>query len=617
MRRVLLVVLIAMGMLTVNPVASSHRADTDTNNRIDISELIAFIDLWYANSTEVPAVELAEAIDLWKSPPNCTDLGGTVCSSLQTCSGFWIDESDSCCGGECVLLCADDDGDGYGSPASDHCTYSELDCNDGNASINPGVVEICDGIDNNCDSSIDEGMSGCCSGVTVDLQTDEGNCGGCGIVCSGSEECVGGACQEIYYDGEETHVFALSSSSDAGGHDSGSSFCSAKGLTCVGTSWLYNDGCTNGGYCGFGTPDAVWKSYSCGIGGLTSSAYSGSAKKVYCDGVCSLTCSEQGEIVCTSSQTCSGSVIDAFDSNSCCKGECVNVLTNKHIVYASAYRTYDGATNEYLDLGHYDFYDNNYVVIKSFHYVPDDNSLASSDKHHNEMTGLPDDYGSGDCEPGLIYFPGGYEFDTSYGSWWIEGDLLKILTGGVVHEWQLEDFDEGFYKLNKYYDSSSGSSVIDGKTFGNFIGYGYVSDSVILDTDITRSNLLDSYGSGEMWQNNEDATSAWNYHEVGLSTYVFTSDSDPDVWGYPHESSIITGMWCMSTLLLNYASYTKLLIYYNGGHDYNENGCMDETDHQIQIFGIMEDSMITKMVFIEQSYETDGYPIISVGRYYN
>jgi hypothetical protein len=42
----------------------------------------------------------------------------------------------------------DEDGDGF---------FSEDDCNDSNALINPNATEICDGIDNNCDGNIDEG----------------------------------------------------------------------------------------------------------------------------------------------------------------------------------------------------------------------------------------------------------------------------------------------------------------------------------------------------------------------------------------------------------------------------------------------------------------------------
>ncbi|MBU0984159.1 MAG: putative metal-binding motif-containing protein [candidate division Zixibacteria bacterium] len=43
----------------------------------------------------------------------------------------------------------DDDGDGY--------TETDGDCDDTDPSVNPGAIEVCNGIDDNCDGSVDEG----------------------------------------------------------------------------------------------------------------------------------------------------------------------------------------------------------------------------------------------------------------------------------------------------------------------------------------------------------------------------------------------------------------------------------------------------------------------------
>lgn len=59
-----------------------------------------------------------------------------------------------------MAQCNDPDGDGYGSPGSAQCPNGAAnDCNNANASINPGATERCNGVDDNCNSQTDEGFT--------------------------------------------------------------------------------------------------------------------------------------------------------------------------------------------------------------------------------------------------------------------------------------------------------------------------------------------------------------------------------------------------------------------------------------------------------------------------
>ena len=54
----------------------------------------------------------------------------------------------SCLSLAAVGCASDDDGDGF----------SDKDCDDNNATVNPDADEVCDGLDNNCDGRVDEGL---------------------------------------------------------------------------------------------------------------------------------------------------------------------------------------------------------------------------------------------------------------------------------------------------------------------------------------------------------------------------------------------------------------------------------------------------------------------------
>jgi hypothetical protein len=65
----------------------------------------------------------------------------------------------------------DEDGDGYGDPASEGCPHPQADCDDTDPAVHPGVTEgppgdaTCrDGKDNDCDLDVDTEDGGCVNG---------------------------------------------------------------------------------------------------------------------------------------------------------------------------------------------------------------------------------------------------------------------------------------------------------------------------------------------------------------------------------------------------------------------------------------------------------------------
>jgi hypothetical protein len=92
----------------------------------------------------VPAADGTAAIDVDESPSGyCTLIGSTtVVDGVETGSitGFILSDVD----------CTEFDGDGYTTCAGD--------CDDHNAAVHPGATETCNGIDDNCDGHVDEGL---------------------------------------------------------------------------------------------------------------------------------------------------------------------------------------------------------------------------------------------------------------------------------------------------------------------------------------------------------------------------------------------------------------------------------------------------------------------------
>ncbi|UCH45933.1 MAG: hypothetical protein JSV11_04295, partial [Nitrospiraceae bacterium] len=104
--------------------------------------------------------------------PKCSDGIDNDCDSR-------VDDRDS----QCKNICNDGDGDGYGNPGHSSCSNgSATDCNDSNAAVNPGASDDnCNGVDNNCSGTADDGYT-----VTPT------NCGVGACAASGQLECQSG-----------------------------------------------------------------------------------------------------------------------------------------------------------------------------------------------------------------------------------------------------------------------------------------------------------------------------------------------------------------------------------------------------------------------------------------
>ena len=147
------------GMVDDGLQINTYFVDSDNDN---FGDATASMDTC---ATEPPAGYAANASDCDDSNPDIHPGITEICDGIDNdCSGTADD------GLTVYTYYLDSDNDSYGDAAitTDTCAdaapsgyvLNALDCNDGNADINPDAMEIADGLDNNCNGMIDEGTTG-------------------------------------------------------------------------------------------------------------------------------------------------------------------------------------------------------------------------------------------------------------------------------------------------------------------------------------------------------------------------------------------------------------------------------------------------------------------------
>ena len=173
--------------------------DNDCDGSIDESALDTFT--WYADtdgdlfgdmdntmeSCAQPADYVSDSADCDDSMASVNPNAAEICDGLdQNCDGAVDNDAV-----DATLWYLDADGDLYGDPltAEPACTApaghvaDDTDCNDSDAGDYPGALEYCDGVDNDCDFTVDEDPA---DGNTYYL---DGDSDGYGVVGSTANSC--------------------------------------------------------------------------------------------------------------------------------------------------------------------------------------------------------------------------------------------------------------------------------------------------------------------------------------------------------------------------------------------------------------------------------------------
>ena len=129
----------------------------------------------------------------------CPPTGNTCVSGMCLCgSRAACAAGEMCCAGSCANLASSDEHCGACGVACD--VGAGQACVDGvclvpacSPACAPG--ETCTGGGCSCGAVPACGAgSGCCGGTCLDLSSDDGNCGACGVVCGAGLTCTGGTC---------------------------------------------------------------------------------------------------------------------------------------------------------------------------------------------------------------------------------------------------------------------------------------------------------------------------------------------------------------------------------------------------------------------------------------
>jgi hypothetical protein len=199
--------------------------------------------------------------------------------------------------------------------------------------------------------------------------------------------------------------------------------------------------------------------------------------------------------------------------------------------------------------------------------------------------------------------------------WEVSDNVITVKNGNHSQKWVFDDSTRTYMKkLNLPYNSTNGSNTIDGLNFIESRGFALLSQI----NDSTSQRGLTSFPDGtisaEYFTNVGTSTTPWKYGLSSTRKNLYRQATDRNVWGASLECSVDTSYFCQTNIAFNEEPDSRFFLFHYG-HDYNRDGCLNETDHSVKNLGAWDTlGNFIGSVYLEYSYENDRYPTISIGR---
>lgn len=197
----------------------------------------------------------------------------------------------------------------------------------------------------------------------------------------------------------------------------------------------------------------------------------------------------------------------------------------------------------------------------------------------------------------------------------VEDDGFSFTADGLRYRWVADAAAPAGYKL-------SAITQPNGDAVPQAVGFGFGSDNEIKGK-ITREQVAALY-KGQIYHKTalSRATGDWAYAQSSIDFRVYQEADGGNVLlrSLAGDAAIVKKygqpMWVQSSIVLARGADTIAPLVQEYGHDFNMDGCFNESGHNKLMLPVGGDT-VSALLYIEYTSDYQrGFPMISVGRYY-